>query len=160
MMDRIVEKEISGGKYTFVPLASKAGGLEVYRKLHGHVFPVIGTLIEVLGIDGKGEIQLKPEGGIDAVQNLVGLVGNMIADDEFSRLVDKMMSGCAYNKGALPSNHWDEHLSDYDTVVAWLVWVNFLRPFLGNVTSLQGLAASLGEKFPSLKTSIPSSAGS
>lgn len=157
MMDRIVEKEINGGKYTFVPLAAKAGGLEVYRKLHGHVFPVLGSLVGALEIDGKGEVQLKATGGMDAIQGLLGLVGGLIANDDFSRLVDLMLGGCAYNKGPIAASHWDEHLGDYDQVVAWLVWVNFLRPFLGNATSLQGWVGRLGDKFPSLKTSIPSS---
>jgi hypothetical protein len=159
MMDRIVEKEINGGKYTFVPLASKAGGLEVFRRLHGHVFPVLSTLVGALQLEG-GEVTLKVSGGMDALQQLVGVVGKLIADRDFAELVDKMLTACAYNRAALASDHWDHHLEDHDVVVAWLVWVNFLRPLAGNVTNLQGLVARLGDKFPALKTSIPSSPAS
>lgn len=160
MLDRIVEKEINGGKYTFVPLASKAGGLEVFRKLHGHVFPVLGSLVGALSLDGKGDLQIKTDGGIEMLQALIGKVGMMVADDEFCRLVDKMLSACAFNGASLSANHWDDRLGDHDQVVGWLVWVNFLRPFLGNATSFQGLVSSLGEKFPHLRTSTRSSPAS
>jgi hypothetical protein len=160
MMDKIVKKQINGGEYTFVPLAARSGGLDVYRKLHGYVFPLLGSLSGLVRLNANGELEFKTDGGLETIQALVGLAGKLMADEGFCKLVDQMLTSCAFNGGAISADHWDHRLGDYDFVVAWLVWVNFLRPFLGSVTSLQGLADKLAGTFRSLQTSTLSSPGS
>lgn len=161
MKERIITRKIGEGAYTITPLASKAGGLDIYRKLHGYVFPLLGSLAVLLDLEGgKAEKLAASKDAKDGLSKLVERLGGVMADDGFNRLVDRMMVAVAYNSAALPETHWDEHLSDYDEVVACCVWVNFIAPFLASLTRLPGAGGKLGGMSRFLQTWSQSTPGS
>lgn len=145
MLDRILKRTINGGEYTITPLASAAGGLATYRKLHKYLGPIVGTLMKVavVGMEGTEET------GAVLMQMVVTHLSEAMGDAEFCAILDKMFSTCAYNGGAIPANHWDTHLADHDELAACCLWVNYLLPFAEPKLRLVGI--DLGQLLGQLK---------
>lgn len=157
MIERILKRDINGTAYTIVPLASKAGGLDVYRKLHKHLAPTLGAFFRLIGEGGSLD-----EVGPEVAQTLVLHLGEAMGDPEFCAIVDRMLGACAVNSGPIPLEWWDAHLEDHDELVGYCVWVNFLSPFAGPLLRRLGVdpAQLVGAALSRLRTSTPTTPGS
>ncbi len=170
-MDHVLQKKINGGDYTFTPCPADPGQ-RIYRKLHGYVAPVLGTLAEMVLPEA---VKQKTIGDLDMddlltqgdksgafVRKMVEHLGSLIADDAFSALIAECLKYVSYNGKELEAEHWApaKRLKDYDQIVVWCVWQNFGRVFFDGVGNLQGLAASLEKMYPTPQTSMPPSPGS
>jgi hypothetical protein len=158
-MDHVHEQEINGRKYTFVTLPFNPGS-KIYRKLHGYVAPVLGTVMEVLvpivaQHRGKkpSELTLKDvapaliqKGATKALAELVRHIGQLMADDEFAALIEQTFVGLSCNGQGVKPSHFapDSCLMDYDQVVLWSVYFHHTRIFLEGLgfTNLEEKLAS------------------
>lgn len=150
MLDRIIKRSINGTEYTVMPLATKAGGLDIYRKLHKYLGPVVGGLIRLVGEAQKGAVD-PAEIGPGVVQAIVEHLSSSMGDPEFCAILDKMFGVCAVRGGPISAEHWDTHLGDHDELAACCLWVNYVCPFL--LPKLQSLGIDLDRvvgtfKFP------------
>ena len=174
-MDQIFERTINGMKYTFMPLPYDPG-FRVYRKLHKYMAPVLGMLAEALAPtagqflgrakDDATLEDLVSEDVLKKARPLIEHVGGLIADDEFTAIIDSCLGYVLADGQQLQGAHFAPpgpegkgRLGDYDQVVLWAVWSNWGRIFFEGVGTLDTLAARLGAlpQTPQTSTSPPPS---
>ena len=167
-MDHIKTKMINGAKYTFMPLPFNPAN-RVYRKLHKYVAPVFGRIVEMIAPElaraNKGDdkslleaviTRLEKDGsGAQGIAAVIEHIGELIADDDFTALMEETFEVIQCNGVALPPNHFSPkgadgggRLGDYDQVVMWSVWYNFGQVFLEGFGTFGTAVAKLASQPP------------
>lgn len=148
-MPKTETAEINGATYGVTKLATRAGGMKVFRHLQKKVFEMIGTAFDAQV--GKGKWS-----------DLGAMVGDLIADDKTFGHIQQLMLTLTYNGAEIGNepDHWDEHQPDFMEVVTFVLRVNYGDSFTTAVGKIPGLQKLLDGMSQTHSTLTPPSPGS